>query len=80
MFHEIQGLEEYFQDPRFHQNRTRDSGNVDGIRDLTVRFRKKTLFATAMTEVQEAGFSLQKIQNVGSDPSFPDFRDTCKNT
>lgn len=80
MFHEIQGLEEYFQDPRFHQNRTRDSGNVDGIRDLTVRFRKKTLFATAMTEVREAGFSLQKIQNVGSDPSFPDFRDTCKNT
>lgn len=80
MFHEIQGLEEYFQDPRFHQNRTRDSGNVDGIRDLTVRFRKKTLFATAMTEVREAGFSLQKIQNVGSDPSFPDLRDTCKNT
>ena len=80
MFHEIQGLEEYFQDPRFHQNRTHDSGNVDGIRDLTVRFRKKTLFATAMTEVREAGFSLQKIQKVGSDPSFPDLRDTRKNT
>ena len=80
MFHEIQGLEEYFPDPRFHQNRTRDLGNVDGIRDLTVRFRKKTLFATAMTEVREGGFSLQKIQNVGSDPSFPDLRDTCKNT
>lgn len=75
MFHEIQGLEKYFPDPGFHQNRTWDSGNVDGIRDLTARFGKKTLFAMAVTEVREAGFSSQRIQNVGSDPSFPDPRD-----
>ena len=80
MFHEIQGLEEHFPDPGFHQNRTWDSGNVDGIRDLTARFGKKTLFAIAVTEVREAGFSSQRIQNVGSDPSFPDPGDTCKNT
>ena len=80
MFHEIQGLEEYFRDPGFHQNRMRDSGNIDGIRDSSGRFRKKTLFGTATTEVRERGFSLQRIQNVGSDPSFPDLRDTYKNT
>ena len=80
MFHEIQGLEEYFPDPGFDQNRMRDLGNVDGIRDLTARFRKKTLFGIATTEVREAGFSLQRSENVGSDPSIPDLRDTRKNT
>lgn len=80
MFHEIRGLEEYFRDLRFHQNTMQDLGNVDGIQDLTARFGKKTLFGMATTEVREAGFSLQRIQNVGSDPSFPDLRDTCKNT
>ena len=49
------------------------------LRALDV-FRKKTLFGTATTEVREGGFSLQRIQNVGSDPSFPHLRDTCKNT
>ena len=63
-------MEEYFPDPGFHQNRTWDSGNVDGIRDLTARFGKKTLFAIAVTEVREAGFSSQRFRAWDRIPPF----------
>ena len=61
------GLEQSSWDPRFDHNTVRDSGNVNGIRDLTATqetgFAKKTglekraILGSAMTGIRDAGFS-----------------------
>ena len=70
------GLEKSSWDPGFDHNTVRDSGNVNGIRDLTAAqetgFAKKTglekraILGRAMTGDRDAGFS------TGSGPPFPD--------
>ena len=70
------GLEQSSWDPGFDHNTVRDSGNVNGIRDLTATqetgFAKKTglekgaILGRAMTGVRDAGFS------TGSGSHFPD--------
>ena len=65
------GLEQSSWDPGFDHNTVRDSGNVNGIRDLTAtqetRFAEKTgLEKRAMTGVRDAGIS------TGSGSHFPD--------
>ena len=65
------GLEQSSWDPGFDRNTVRDSGNVNGKRDLTATqetgFAKKTgLEKRAMTGVRDAGFS------TGSGSHFPD--------
>ena len=61
---------------------TRDSGSVNGIRDLTptreagfakiwerdAELGKKTIFGIAVTEVRHAGFSWKRDENAGSAP------------
>ena len=65
------GLEKLSWDPGFDRNTVRDSGNVNGIRDLTATqetgFAEKTgLEKRAMTGVRDAGIS------TGSGSHFPD--------
>ena len=65
------GLEKLSWDPGFDHNTVRDSGNVNGIRDLTATqetgFAEKTgLEKRAMTGVRDAGIS------TGSGSHFPD--------
>ena len=70
------GLEQSSWDPGFDHNTVRDSGNVNGIRDLTAaqetrfakttRLGKRAILGREMTEFQDAGFS------AGSGSHFPD--------
>ena len=67
------GLEQSSRDPGFDHNTVRDSGNVNGIRDLTAaqetrfakttRLGKRAIPGRAMTEFRDAGFS--------GDPGLP---------
>ena len=70
------GLEQSSWDPGFDHNTARDSGNVNGIRDLTATqetgfaketgLKKRAILGRAMTRVRDAGFS------TGSGSHFPD--------
>ena len=70
------GLEQLSWDPGFDHNTVRDSGNVNGIRDLTATqetgfakttgLEKRAILGRAMTGDRDAGFS------TGSGPPFPD--------
>ena len=78
-------LEKSSWDPGFDHNTVRDSGNVNGIRDLTAaqetrfakttRLGKRAILGRAMTEFRDAGFS------AGSGPPFsnPILKDHTRN-
>ena len=76
------GIWDMTKKKKTNKTHMRDSGSVNGIRDLTptreagfakiwerdAELGKKTIFGIAVTEVQHAGFSWKRDENAGSAP------------